>query len=160
MDTFKFGYSLKNIPLPTEEKYTFKLFERTEWFLKQMRWKAIFFDPEDADDDAVPENHSFRSRNSPQQVPELINFEKDLLRMISTIKSREIIQRSTIRKRLLPLRTHLGPQGPGNGPQHKVVNLKAGGCVEHCNGKMWVMYYGEGHDILFQRQREPYKQET
>lgn len=90
MDNIQFGYSLKNIPLPSEEKYIFKLIERTEWFMKQMRWKAIFFEPDNANDNEMPENYLLRSRNCPPRIPELNNFENDLSKMIDNIKFKNV----------------------------------------------------------------------
>ena len=42
MERLSFGYSLKNIPIPSEHSYKLKLMEMTEMVIKRMRWKAIF----------------------------------------------------------------------------------------------------------------------
>ena len=38
-----FGYSLKNIPSPYEKTHKLKLREKIELFVKNIRWKTIFF---------------------------------------------------------------------------------------------------------------------
>ena len=43
MEKMNFGYSLKNIPTPDEKSYKLRLLEKTEIFIKKMRWRAIFF---------------------------------------------------------------------------------------------------------------------
>ena len=44
MNCIDFGYSLKNVPLPSKDSYKYKLIENTEQLLKRMRWKAFFYD--------------------------------------------------------------------------------------------------------------------
>ena len=36
-------YSTKNIPTPTERNYKLQLIEKTDLFIKKIRWKAIFY---------------------------------------------------------------------------------------------------------------------
>ena len=36
-------YSTKNIPTPTERNYKLQLIEKTDLFIKNIRWKAIFY---------------------------------------------------------------------------------------------------------------------
>ena len=49
MEKLSFGYSLKNIPIPSERSYKLQLMEKTEMVIKRMRWKAIFNDIDDDD---------------------------------------------------------------------------------------------------------------
>ena len=46
MNSRDFGYFLKNISLPSKYSYKYKLIKKTEELLKQMRWKAFFYDRE------------------------------------------------------------------------------------------------------------------
>ena len=46
MERVNLGYSVKNIPTPSERTYKKQLVESIEAVIKRMRWKAIFFDPE------------------------------------------------------------------------------------------------------------------
>ena len=43
MEKFSVNYSTKNIPLPSQNDYRQRLIEKTEQFLRRMRWKAYFF---------------------------------------------------------------------------------------------------------------------
>ncbi len=43
MRQFRFDYSLKNIPIPSQDAYLRNLIEKVESVLKRMRWKAHFF---------------------------------------------------------------------------------------------------------------------
>ncbi len=43
MRQFRFDYSLKNIPIPSQDAYLRNLIEKVENVLKRMRWKAHFF---------------------------------------------------------------------------------------------------------------------
>ena len=43
MEKFNIDYSTKNIPLPSKNDYLQRLIEKTELFLRRMRWKAHFF---------------------------------------------------------------------------------------------------------------------
>ena len=41
---------MKNIPLPREESFMYKLIDKTEQHLKGMRWKSLFHDNHNASD--------------------------------------------------------------------------------------------------------------
>jgi len=43
MEKVNLGYSMKNIALPSRSKYVRNFIEKTEHFLRQMRWKAYHF---------------------------------------------------------------------------------------------------------------------
>ena len=40
MEMKSFGYSLKNIPIPSKRKYLKCMVEKVESFIKRSRWKA------------------------------------------------------------------------------------------------------------------------
>ena len=95
MDTINFDYSTKNIPLPSKERYIFKLIEKTAKVVKNMRWKAHFFNNSsnnnnDDNDEAPREYFSFKSKRCPPVIPEMKDFEKDLAEMIDNIKFRNV----------------------------------------------------------------------
>ena len=90
------NYSLKNIPAPNQESYMKILIDKTEHFLKRLRWKAIFFlqskrdeeeiDVDTVDSDPTPCNkYGFKSINIPESVKELVDFEKDLWNLVDSI---------------------------------------------------------------------------
>ena len=64
------GYSLKNIPVPTNKEYTMKLLSRVEDVIKRMRWKALFT-LKGANDETSKKTYGFKSTNCPPQIEEL-----------------------------------------------------------------------------------------
>ena len=43
MESKRYEYSLKNIPIASKEEYMQVLIVRTEQFIRNLRWKAFFF---------------------------------------------------------------------------------------------------------------------
>ena len=43
MEKLDFNYSMKNIPTSSKKGYKLKLVEKTEQFIKNIRWKASFY---------------------------------------------------------------------------------------------------------------------
>ena len=80
MEPLHFAYSLKNIPSCPQQAYLKTLINRTEDFLARMRWKAFFFNRDDAPTrpEQQKETFGFRTSNSPPIVKELANFENDI----------------------------------------------------------------------------------
>ena len=90
MEKVNLGYSIKNIPYPSEKHYISKLVEQIEAFAKRMRWKAIFFDPErEQEEPDEIQNYGLKTDNCPGQVKELIQFENDLFQLAKDIKFRK-----------------------------------------------------------------------
>jgi hypothetical protein len=61
MEKINFGYSTKNIPMPSETEYVKRFIEKTQQLLRRMRGKAhFFFNPTEARQkkrmDSNPEN--------------------------------------------------------------------------------------------------------
>ena len=89
MESTRFDYSTKNIPLPSEQDYNRKLIEKTEHLCRRMRWKAYFFLNPEAKSNQK-ETFGFSSKSTPPQIPAMVNFEKRLLSMIENIKFRKV----------------------------------------------------------------------
>ena len=89
MEKFNISYSTKNIPLPSRKDYLQRLIEKTEQFLRRMRWKAHFFlNPETTT--TPKENYGFKSTKNPPPIEELKDFEDDMLKMIQTVKFKQV----------------------------------------------------------------------
>ena len=89
MEKFSFGYSVKNIPIPSEREYKLQLMESIEKLIKKMRWKFIFADDDKDNPESIERNtYGLKSRNCPKPVKELSAFEKDLCEFINQIKLR------------------------------------------------------------------------
>ena len=84
MEKVNLGYSTKNIPLPSRSEYMKNFIEKTEHFLRRMRWKAYhFLNPTES---TTKETYGFKSPNSPLRVNELIPFEDGMLNLIQNIQ--------------------------------------------------------------------------
>ena len=56
MEKFNFGYSIKNIPIPSERSYKMELMEKIEAVIKRMRWKVIFLDGKEDEEERNKES--------------------------------------------------------------------------------------------------------
>ncbi len=87
MRQFRFDYSLKNIPIPSQDAYLRNLIEKVESVLKRMRWKAHFFLKVDNISD---QNNPFGlpSNNTPPTILEMKYFENNVINLIENIKTK------------------------------------------------------------------------
>ena len=95
MEPFSLSYSDKNIPTPSRREYVRTLLEKVESVIKRMRWKAFFFlrgdtDSSDSEHEGVHEYYGFKSKRTPPQIQEMINFENDMLDMVNNIQFRRV----------------------------------------------------------------------
>ena len=100
MEKLSFGYSLKNIPIPSEKSYKIKLMEKTEMVIKRMRWKAIFSESERDEDQSTRISYGLKTFKCPGQVRELLNFENDLIDLVKNVKFEEGYRRSEFQNKL------------------------------------------------------------
>ena len=76
--------------------YCLKLIDKIKSVIKCMRWKAFFFltcngsNGNSNNCDNMKETFRFKSKNHPEQISELKNFEKELLDVIPSIKLGDI----------------------------------------------------------------------
>ena len=80
-----FGYSTKNIPVAKPEIYMKCLIEKTESFLKRMRWKASHF-LHPVTESSTKETFGFKTTKSPPPVKELMDFEEKMLKLTQSIE--------------------------------------------------------------------------
>ena len=69
-----------------------QLVDKIEAVIKRMRWKAMFSenDNNDPDDEQHFETYGLKTTNTPNQVPEMIDFEKELIGIVPKIKFKRI----------------------------------------------------------------------
>lgn len=94
------NYSWKCIPIPSHREYTKSLIEKVESVIKRMRWRAVHFLNRDSDDETTDTSedeesntdtyYGFKSKKAPPQVPDMIDFEMDLLNMVENIEFRQV----------------------------------------------------------------------
>ena len=71
--------------MATRKVYIKQLIEKTEQFLRRMRWKAYYFlNPND--NSTAKETYGFKSTKNPPFVDEMKPFEDDMLKLIQSIK--------------------------------------------------------------------------
>ena len=88
MDRISFEYLTKNIPVALRISYLKKFIEKTELFLKRIRWKAHFFLSTEPTQD-TRENYGFKSNKSPPAINELKEFEEEMTNLIQKIEFRQ-----------------------------------------------------------------------
>ena len=89
MEKFNIGYSTKNIPLPSQNDFLQRLIEKTEQFLRRMRWKAFFFlNPSMST--SSKDTYGFKSTKNPPPIGELKEFEDDMLKMVQSMKFTQV----------------------------------------------------------------------
>ena len=91
MDAINYGYSMKNIPIPSIKQYKLALIQRTEQFLKCIRWAAFFFllnisNPNDNSDDTRKFKYGFKTNKCPPPLEETKEFENDVCKMVENVK--------------------------------------------------------------------------
>ena len=89
MEKVNFGYSLKNIPIPSNKLYLKFLLEKLNSFIIRLRWKVFYFDHQDNCND-VKEYFGFKSENCPPQCRDLLGFESDLYEMAQSVKFKRV----------------------------------------------------------------------
>ena len=82
------NYSLKDIPIPTKTPYLKTLIQKTEYFLKRIRWNAFLFDNPDLK--SSKETYGFPTQRTPPQNLSLIPFEEDMYSVIRSIEFRNV----------------------------------------------------------------------
>ena len=103
MDTTRFDYSLKNIPIQPKNLYIKELMDKTCNFIKNMRWRALFFDKKekkekdrvnhnepidqiDATTDDTNATYGFNTDKSPPAHQALSGFENGMFEIINNIQ--------------------------------------------------------------------------
>ena len=94
MDLKNFGYSMKNIPIPSKNSYLKSLLEKAEAFIRRLRWKAYFYDKRNSVENDENDNRNskfgFKSNHSPPQNKHLKPFEDDLYDVIRSIEFKPV----------------------------------------------------------------------
>ena len=84
METFDITYSKKNIPIPSKQQYKLKLIDKTESFIKRLRWKALAFLGKL--EGRATNTYGFPTKKTPSVVRELIPFENDMMLLVKNIE--------------------------------------------------------------------------
>ena len=90
MEATNLEYSIKNIPLSNRDSYIKSLIQKTEHFIKRLRWKVFHFLSDSENDDQEKETFGFRTPRVPPKKDLLEGFKSDLYHMIKTIEFRNV----------------------------------------------------------------------
>ena len=85
LEKVNFGYSMKNIPIPSEQEYFLEMINAVEVLVHNFRWESYFF----LNPNATPiakETYDFKSTNTAPKVKELKELENYLFELIRDIK--------------------------------------------------------------------------
>lgn len=58
-------YSLKNIPIPTEDNFLRKFIYQLEKFITNIRWRALFFEQDNDNNENQKQTFGFKSERTP-----------------------------------------------------------------------------------------------
>ena len=83
------GYSLKNIPIRSQQNLIKTMICQIEKFIRRLRWKAFFFDQQNHTA-AKNETYGFKSENAPPQHKDLNAFENDLYELVKSIQFKKV----------------------------------------------------------------------
>nr|XP_047123016.1 uncharacterized protein LOC124806296 [Hydra vulgaris] len=91
MEKINFGYSVKNIPIPSIKDFKMQLLDKTETLIKRMRWKAFFFLNKSSNSkNNFYYNYGLKTSNHPKQITEMLAFENELIDLVKHIKFRKV----------------------------------------------------------------------
>ena len=85
MQKVKFNYSLKNIPVPSKDSYLKILIHKTQKFIQRIRWK-VFWITKDSENNDSKCTYGFNTEKCAPQCKELLNFESDVIDLISNLE--------------------------------------------------------------------------
>ena len=88
MERVTFNYSTKNIPVASDKEYIKQFIDKTEQFLRRMRWKAFHFLNQEIS--MAKETFGFKTKNCPPVIEELRKFEEGMIQIIQKVKFRKI----------------------------------------------------------------------
>ena len=91
MELKNFGYSLKNIPIPSKSNYLKCMIEKVESFVKRLRWKAFYFCKEKGT--LIKKTAKFLCLEvpaTPPQIEHLNSFENALYDLIQSIEFKTV----------------------------------------------------------------------
>ena len=80
MEKIEFGYSLKNIGLPSQREYLSQLTHSCEKFVRNLRWRAYFFLKPSSKPEK--ETYGFRSIKAAPKIKELEKLEDSLYDLV------------------------------------------------------------------------------
>ena len=86
LEQVNLGYSLKNIPIPTNNHYLKYLITKVESFIRRIRWRVFFCDSEDKAEHLECNTYGFKTENCSPQSSDLNAFEDALYNLVHTIK--------------------------------------------------------------------------
>ena len=99
MDRVRFDYAIKNIPIPSPNAYITKIVEKSEIFIRRMRWKVYFYLTPNTTQDRK-QTFGFKSNNSPPAIEELKKFEECMLNLVSNITFKQRPKGDGLQKQL------------------------------------------------------------
>ena len=99
MEKKQFGYSTKNIGIPSKKEYSLELISSINQFVRRLRWRANFFKNPDLAKTAK-ETYNFRSLNAPPPVPELKPLETGLYNLVKNLKFRKTAGNNNFQQKL------------------------------------------------------------
>ena len=89
MEQFHYNHSLRNIPTASAQQYKSAIIPKVSSFLNRLRWYIIFATSKILSTNPEKKTYGFPSPNTAPTVPELVDFQNDLYKMVREIEFRE-----------------------------------------------------------------------
>ena len=92
MEKKNFNYSLRNVPIPTQNSYMKSMIAKAESLLRRMRWKVYWYEQDqkkkgkDSKEEADYCTYGFNTDKTPPKSIALTPFEDDMYNMLNNIK--------------------------------------------------------------------------
>ena len=100
LEKVNFGYSLKNIPIPSNQAYLKTMIDKLENFINRLRWKVFFFLNKNQENDSQNENFGFKTDKTAPASDELRQFENDLYELIRNIEFKSNLRHNKFLQKL------------------------------------------------------------
>lgn len=88
MESKNLGYSIKNIPLSNKDVYLKSLIQKTEDFVRRLRWKVFHYLKQN--DDVQINTFGFKSLATPPKNQLLYEFENDIYNMVKNVEFKKV----------------------------------------------------------------------
>ena len=89
MDHHSFDYSMKCVPIPSEEEYKLQLLDSIHKLDTRMRWRALhFLNPNPTTNSK--ETYGFNTSTAPPGIKELKSFQEGLIDIAKNIKFQKV----------------------------------------------------------------------
>ena len=90
MDQVDFGYSMKNISIPSRKEYILRLTHSVSKFMNNLRWRAYFYLEPNEREPSKKETFGFKSLKPAPHVEQLDAFGEKMIELIAKVETKKV----------------------------------------------------------------------